>query len=102
MGKIDSKTRIVSVINGAGYQNLIKGFRKKRVINPVCQECLGHLEYKNKFLQFRYLITSFDLYGRILAIAYAGKQLVRKICRDQLPEQTKVYIKGMLEKIGVY
>jgi len=96
MGKVDSRTRIVFIINGIGYRNLIKGFKEKRLINPVCRECLGHLEYKNKLLQFRYLIASFDLYGSILAMVYACKQLVR----DRLPERTKVRIKKLLEKLG--
>ncbi len=102
MGRIDSKTRLTSIINGEQYQRFIKGFKKKRVVRSVCQECLGNLEYKDRFLQYRYLITTFDLYGRILAMIYACRQLARKICRDKLSKQNRDRIKILLEKLGVH
>jgi hypothetical protein len=79
MGKVTKDNTLMSIINGNMYQSTMNGFKKKRIINQVCQECLGKLVYKDPQKNAIYFMRSINAY-RIIARL---KQYIR-ICLSRI------------------
>lgn len=102
MGRVDSKTPLLSIIKGEKYQDLINGFKDNNIIHPICQECKGVFEYKDRFLQVRHLIRTIDPYGGILSLTYASKKLLKRVWWNKLSSRDKYFLKALLTKLRVY
>jgi hypothetical protein len=86
MGRVDKKTSLLDVIKGEKYQTLLRSFRQRNIIHPVCQECQGTLKYRNPFRQFRYIVTPLYIYSALMSF----------IAKRLLPAGLKRFIKRII------
>jgi len=101
MGRVEHEKSLLSIIEGEKYQNLIQGFKNRNIINPLCQECLGILEYKDRLLRTACLFKRLDPYACVSSLIYAGKEGLRRLWWNKLNKEHKRSIKSTLKKIRI-